>query len=240
MSHGCVKSKDKHSEHLKFLCGSFDTNRQSVKNNKLIFVQNHQPVWRSTLTRYSYYPKYYFIYTYPRMVIGMRRNLEMDVFQIDRFRSRPPALPATYNTGKKGSCRGTTETALAPENRQRFVVKNRLGRLTVFRPNSLCWLRSTARIPGCAISAASSPTAGRKTTSGNCFCRSNTAVPSPPCSALRSWHSARHPCCTDTGGWHPGRSQRRARTGPGRRARAPAYTGTGISRPQSFSDTCRS
>lgn len=51
------------------------------------------------------------------MAIGMRRNLEMDVFQIDKFRSRPPALPATYNTGKKGSCRGTTETALAPGNR---------------------------------------------------------------------------------------------------------------------------
>jgi len=127
--------------------------------------------------------------THPRMAIGMRRNPEMDVFQIGKFRNRPPALPATYNTGKKGSCRGTTGTALAPGNRQRFVVKNRFGRVCavgVFRRNSLCWLRSTVRIPSCAISAASSPTAGRKTTSGNCFCRSNTAVPTLPCSVPRS------------------------------------------------------
>lgn len=109
-----------------------------------------------------------------------------------------------------------------------------------FRRNSLCLLRSTVRIPGCAISVASNPTAGRKTTSDNCFCRNNTAAPSPPCSAPRSSHSARHPCCTDTEGWRPGRSRRRAKTGPGRRARAPACTGTGISRPQSFSDTYRS
>lgn len=50
------------------------------------------------------------------MVIDTRRNLEMVVVQNGKFRSRPLALPATNNTGKTGSCRGTTGTASVPVN----------------------------------------------------------------------------------------------------------------------------
>lgn len=47
----------------------------------------------------------------------MRRNLETDAVRNGKSRNRPPVLPATYNTGKTDSYRGTTGTASAPGTR---------------------------------------------------------------------------------------------------------------------------
>lgn len=69
-------------------------------------------------TRVNFLPRdRRFFYTYRRKAIGMRRNLETDVVRNGKSRNRPPALPATYNTGKTDSYRGTTGTASAPGTR---------------------------------------------------------------------------------------------------------------------------